>query len=850
MRLITRRRHRPSLDKLEARLTPATLPTGFTEFAITGTNTISSATAMEFSPDGKLFVLEQGGTIEVYQGSGATNWTRLQSNFLANVPVNVDSFFERGMLGIAFDPNYASNRFVYLYYTQSTAPVHNRVVRVTANANGDLALAGSLAPVAELDNLSAGNHNGGAMHFGPDGMLYVAVGENAVGANAQTLANRLGKMLRYDVSDPALTNVIPADNPTTIAGLGATTGANRAIWAAGLRNPYTFTFRPGTSTMFINDVGQNTWEEINVGAAGANYGWNTTEGNFVQASFPNFTPPVVYYHHSNGSLSRPALAGFTGAAITGGAFYLPATTYTFPSQYIGDYFFADYVSDWIKVFDPVANTAANFASGALGAVDLRVGSDGALYYLSRDAAGSATGRVYRVQFTGSAAPYIVVHPTNQTVGEGNPVTFTVQAGGPGTLTYQWQKDTVDIPGATSASYTINSASLTDDGASFRVVVTNATSNVTSNAATLTVNANQPPVPVIVTPMVGATFSYGDSFSYSGTATDPEDGTLSGSAFTWWVTYHTGAEERPFIPETTGSPTGNFTLPTISPYTEPDVFYRIHLRVADSDGVTAEVTRDLLPELVQLTLASNPAGVGLQLDGLTQATPFVFTAVTGLQRTLGAPAVATINGLAYDFVSWSDGGPIVHTIPAPATDTTYTATYSQRPPRVAEFRVGDGSVQRSSVRGLRLTFDAILSYAGLPADAFSLTGGPGGVSLVIGAIDNTTGRSVVNFTFSGPGVVGGSLPNGLYTMTAFGNQLSDSLNANLDGDANGSAGGNYAGNFHRLFGDSDGDRDVDAADFGAMRLAFGTNEIVFDIDGDGDTDAADFGAFRAVFGSSI
>jgi glucose/arabinose dehydrogenase len=835
------------LDKLEARLAPATLPTGFTEFAITGTNIISSATAMEIAPDGKLFVLEQAGTIEVYQGSGATAWTRLQANFLANVPISVDSFFERGMLGIAFDPNYASNRYVYLYYTTSVAPVHNRIVRVTANANGDLALAGSLVSVVELDNLSAGNHNGGAIHFGPDGMLYAAVGDNAVGSNAQSLANRHGKILRYDVSN--LPNVIPADNPTTIAGLGTPAGANRAIWAAGLRNPYTFAFKPGTSTMYINDVGQNSWEEVNVGAAGANYGWNNTEGPFNQATFPNFTHPVVYYNHTNGSLSRPALSGFTGRAITGGAFYTPGT-YTFPVQYVDDYFFADYVSDWIKVFDPVANTVANFASGALGAVDLKVAADGSLLYLSRDAAGGASGRVFRVQFTGSAAPYIVVPPTNQSVGEGNPVTFSVQAGGPGTLTYQWQRNAVDIPGATAATYTINSASLADNGAAFRVVVTNASGNVTSSAATLTVNANQPPVPTILTPTAGTTFSYGDAFTYSGSATDPEDGTLGGAAFTWWVTYHTGGVERPFVPETSGSTTGGFTLPTISPYTEPDVFYRVHLRVEDSLGATAVTTRDIQPNLVQVTLTSNPVGAGLQLDGLTYASPHVFTAVPGLQRTLGAPAVATIGGLAYDFVNWAHGGAINQTIAAPALNTTYTANYSQRPPRVAEFRVDNGTAQRSSVRSLRLTYDAILSYAGTPGAAYSLTGGPGGVNLVVGAIDNSSGRSVVTLNFSGPGLVGGSLPNGLYSLTVFGDQLSDSLGADLDGDANGTPGGDFVGDFHRLFGDADGDRDVDAADFLAMRLAFGTNEVDFDFDGDGDTDATDFAAFRSAFGTSI
>lgn len=367
----------------------ATLPADFSEFAITGT--ITDGSAMEFAPDGKLFILEQSGTCEVYQGSGATNWTRLQANFFVDTPLSVDDFFERGLLGIAFDPNYASNRYVYVYYTNASVnPRRNRIERYTANATGDKALAGSATLLMELDALSAGNHNGGAIHFGPDGKLYVGVGENANSSNAQSLNNRLGKILRLnpDPSDP-----IPADNPTTFPGIaGSPTGDNRAIWAVGLRNPFTFAFRPHSSKMHINDVGAGTWEEINVGVAGKNYGWPTTEGPFSQASFPNFTHPIVYYHHSNGALSMPPLSGFTGSVITGGAFYLP-TVQNFPDDYIGDYFFADLNSQWIKRYDGAANTVQNFAFSAGGPVDMRVGSDGALYYLAR-----FSGRVFRVQY--------------------------------------------------------------------------------------------------------------------------------------------------------------------------------------------------------------------------------------------------------------------------------------------------------------------------------------------------------------------------------------------------------------------------------------------------------------------
>src|SRR5215211_3203824 len=235
----------------------ATLPAGFTETAISG---LSTPTAMEIAPDGRIFVCQQGGSLRVIK-----NGALLATPFLT---LNVDSNGERGLLGIAFDPNFATNNFLYLYYTVATTPRHNRVSRFTAN--GDVVVAGSETVILELDNLtSATNHNGGAIHFGPDGKLYVAVGENANGSNAQTLANLLGKILRINADGS-----IPTDNPF----FGTATGVNRAIWAMGLRNPFTFAFQQTTGRMFINDVGQNTWEEINDGIAGANYGWPSTEG--------------------------------------------------------------------------------------------------------------------------------------------------------------------------------------------------------------------------------------------------------------------------------------------------------------------------------------------------------------------------------------------------------------------------------------------------------------------------------------------------------------------------------------------------------------------------------------------
>lgn len=321
---------------------------------------------MAIAPDGRLFVCQQGGQLRVIK-----NGALLTAPFVS-LPVNSDS--ERGLLGVAFDPNFATNQFVYVYYTTQSAPIHNRVSRFTAN--GDVAVPGSEQAIVDLENLSAGNHNGGAIHFGPDGKLYVAVGENANASNSQNLATRLGKILRINSNGS-----IPSDNP-----FFNTAGANPAVWAWGLRNPYTFAFNPGGPQMFINDVGQSTWEEINDGIAAANYGWPDVEGpNPNPNPNPTFRGPRYFYANDD-----------TTCAISGGAFYSP-TTFQFPADYAGDYFFADLCAGWIKRLDQTTNVATTFATGISQPVDVLVSNDGSLYYLARGGGGG----VFRVVFTPS-----------------------------------------------------------------------------------------------------------------------------------------------------------------------------------------------------------------------------------------------------------------------------------------------------------------------------------------------------------------------------------------------------------------------------------------------------------------
>ena len=713
---------------LHSSVDAATLPSGFTETLVA--SGLSSPTAMAFAPDGRLFVCEQGGNLRVIK-----NGSLLPDPFLT---ITVNSAGERGLLGIVFDPDFANNKFLYIYYTATTPAIHNRVSRFTAN--GDVAVAGSEVPILDLNNLSGAiNHNGGAMHFGPDGKLYIAVGENATASNAQTLSNLLGKMLRINADGS-----IPEDNPF----YNTATGNNRAIWALGLRNPYTFAFQPGTGRMFINDVGQNTWEEINDGIAGANYGWPTCEG---ACSNSNFRNPLFQYGHGSGST--------TGCAITGGAFYNPPTQ-QFPGDYVGKYFFAEFCSGWIRRLDPANNTATGFATGISNPVDLRVASDGSLYYLARGA-----GAVFKVQYpAGQVPPSITMHPANQTVAVGQSATFSVSATGSTPLAYQWQRNGVNIPGATSSSYTTGPVAASDNGAQFRCVVSNAFGSVTSNSATLTVTANTAPTATITSPASGTRYSAGETINYAGTGSDAEDGALPAGAFTWQVDFHHDNHVHPFIPATSGATSGSFTIPTVGE-TSANVWYRIYLTVRDSGGSTHTTFRDVLPRTVTLTLTTNPAGLQLTLDGQPVTTPYSETNVVGMQRTLGVISPQTVNNVIYQFTAWSDGGAATHNINVPGSNTTYTATFNQAANPgdvlISEFRFR-GPFPSSNPNNTNGALDEFI-------DLYNNTD----TSIVVGDLDGLGGWSLVAAD-SGNGFTVVTIPRGT-TLPARGHYLIAFLN---------------------------------------------------------------------------
>jgi glucose/arabinose dehydrogenase len=347
-----------------------TMPPGFTEHLVV--RGLANPVDMEFAPDGRLFIAEQAGRVRVLRKDGTL------TTFL-DIQAKVDHTDERGLLGIAFDPSFATNHFVYLDYTReatATDPVHNRVVRVTARDGK--AVPGSEKVLLELNGQTSTHHLAGSLDFGAEGRLLISSGDNQTSSNAQTLSNLFGKVLRINKD-----GTIPATNPF----FNRATGKNRAIWARGLRNPFKIAVKPGTGPLFINDVGESSWEEINRGARGVNYGWPIHEGD---ESAPSYVPPIFTYAHDSSAT--------TGCAITGGTFYDPDHR-EFPKGYLGDYFFADYCGGWIRRYDPATDVASAFATGFSSRVlvDLEVRSGGALYVLSL---GGSTGSVHKIRYTG------------------------------------------------------------------------------------------------------------------------------------------------------------------------------------------------------------------------------------------------------------------------------------------------------------------------------------------------------------------------------------------------------------------------------------------------------------------
>ncbi|MEM7586008.1 MAG: PQQ-dependent sugar dehydrogenase [Acidobacteriota bacterium] len=287
---------------------------------------VSTPLAVRHAGDGsnRLFIVEREGTILIYEPD-----TGLRPSPFLDIVAQVDTFFEGGLLGLAFHPDFSSNGYFYVNYTRdgSGGDSLTTVIERYEVSAGDPNDADELSAVEILTvGQPAGNHNAGDIHFGPDGFLYIALGDGgASSATSQNVSNLLGKMLRIDPCDTATCPTpytIPASNP--FVG-----GPERdEIWAIGFRNPYRWSFDRETGDMLIADVGSGSREEVSFEAAGSagglNYGWNCREGDIAGPGgcSGTFVDPVMVYPHTMGNCSitggfryRGCIQGLRGTYI-------------------------------------------------------------------------------------------------------------------------------------------------------------------------------------------------------------------------------------------------------------------------------------------------------------------------------------------------------------------------------------------------------------------------------------------------------------------------------------------------------------------------------------------------------
>jgi uncharacterized repeat protein (TIGR01451 family) len=626
-------------------ISPAPLPAGFAQTQLA--HGLTKPIAIAFAPNGDIYIGEQGGAIVIYRG-GAVLATPL-----VTLP-NVFSSGECGLLGMTLDPNFASNGYIYISYTLSTTSATG-VVQPYARLSRFTVVGDTINPSSEVvlyqgNQLQNLHHAGNDLKIGPDGKLWWSVGDNVPAiSNGQALNNIYGKILRFN-----LDGSVPNDNPFVNVS-----GAVKGIYAYGLRNPFRFTFLPNGQAMTEN-TGSSYWEDLDTIQAGGNYGWPFYEGDCFSCGYIN---PAYAYGHYPVDSAASAIAAYSGA--------------TFPKQYDHTVFFGDYNRHDIEAvgFDPSYQTETSdtvFDSNAGTISDLEEGPDGNLYFVS-----IFEGTVSEISAPGPFPPTAAA-AASPAAGPG-PLTVQFSSAGSSDpyglpLTYSW-----DFGDGSPASTSANPAHTYSADGTYTAKLTVSNGAQTDTSSTQVVVGQSPPTASITAP---ATYNAGDTVSFSGTATDPVDGTLPGYDYTWKADFisngvaqpsYSAEVPYPFYGPVTGA-SGSFKIPT-DPSQTPSSFYRITLTVTDSLGLQTVVTKDIHPNLANWSVSANVPGIGYTVDGTWHTGPYSTQDVVGVQHVLsGMPLAQTISGTRYRFVGWADGSALTDSFTAAATPASYTADY--------------------------------------------------------------------------------------------------------------------------------------------------------------------------------
>jgi glucose/arabinose dehydrogenase len=737
----------------------ATLPSGFQDSTVFGG--LSAPMSVEFSKDGRVFVTEKSGIIKVFDNLSDTTPTTF-----ADLRTNVYNRNDRGLLGLALDPNFPAQPYVYVSYaydapiggdapywgqpgadfddcptppgpTDDGCVISGRISRLTVDANGTM---GQEKVLVEDWCQQYPSHSMGDLAFGSDGALYASGGDGAsfnfadygqdgdplnpcgdppsqVGG-VQTPPTAEGGSLRsQDLRTPddptglngAIVRLDPQtgeaqpDNP-----LAASSDANaRRIVAYGLRNPFRFTIKPGTNQVWIGNVGGSSQDEIEAltdpkGSPVENFGWPCYNGTKRFAPFdsadldmcenlyaqPSATTGPYYAHNRN----QPVVQGETCPndqdALSGLAFYNGGN---YPPAYDGALFFTDYTRSCIWAMFKGANglpDPSNIATlvdggldGSVTAVDLEIGPGGDLFYVNIGGRRADDGEVHRIHYLGANQPPRAVVQANPTQGAA-PLEVSFDASGSSdpegdSLAYAWD---LDDDGAYDDATTAQATwTYTAEGShTARLRVTDSQNATDTTAVDITVGG--PPTATIDTPLPTTTWRVGDEISFSGSASDPQEGQLPASALSWSLVVHhcpvpESCHQHP-IQDYSGVASGSF----VTPDHEYPSYLELKLTATDATGLSDTRTLRLDPQAVQMHFESTPTGLLLVVgDSEPAATPFNRTVIVGSKNSISAPSPQTLQGADYRFGSWSDGGAQSHDVIATATPSTYTATFEASSP---------------------------------------------------------------------------------------------------------------------------------------------------------------------------
>jgi glucose/arabinose dehydrogenase len=676
------------------------VPAGFADEIIAR---VSQPTGLTFTPDGRMLVMEKAGKVLAFRNE-------VFLGLAIDLTPQICSEWERGLVGIAVDPDFGTNRAIYLYYTHNkkgVCPLFNDPDRLPVSefpANrvskfilGDDNKINPASEVVILDNIpSPGIHNSGHLAFGPlDKLLYVSVGDGGCtypalapcqsgNTNARRTDILLGKILRLNRD-----GTFPAGNPYAgdsgvrrcgnPAGVPAGTGRCGEIFATGLRNPFRFTFQPGTQNFHINDVGTGIWEEIDKGAKGADYGFNIREGHCKNASASDcqtadgstvdgLTNPIFDYSHSTDCTS-----------ITGGAF-VPQGLWDAP--YSGSYLFGDFVCG--KIFRLAPKSGGGFSMvpfvenlGSNSLVHMEFGPFGgtqALYFTLFE-----EGGIHRLsnRAAGDTAPTASFTATPRSSSSA-PLTVTFN-GAASTdpdnddLDFHWDfgdGTTARTEGATTAH------TYTREGA-FKASLRVEDDARLSTPAHQLIEVGDPPTAAIVSPPAADRFNINELVTLTASGTDPDE-TLAGTQFSWTlVRHHNNSHTHPFLGPITGK-TLKFHYPEPEDLdAAKDSKVEAILTVTDSTGISRKVSRSLLPEKVEITIQDNRStDLELYANDLKYMGTGTFWSWPGYRIQLHATSPQQFSGRYYKFTSWSDGGAQTHDIVTPSAKATFTANFTR------------------------------------------------------------------------------------------------------------------------------------------------------------------------------